>query len=88
MNRTRLNSQLTWLRAQPGDGIARFDHLNSVPRNRPPAHPTMGVPTRSLSPTPAWVWDPHRPGWRMTVTDPAATDLRPVQRGGHPHQAA
>lgn len=45
-----------------------------------PAHPTMGAPTRSLSPTPAWVGGPHRP---QNVPDPAVPVLRSVPGVGH-----
>lgn len=86
MTRSTRNRDTQFLRAKPGDGVARFDHLNSMTakRSRSPAHPTMGVPTRSLSPTPAWVWDPHRPGWRMNVPGSTYTDSPPrISGAGH-----
>ena len=89
MNRSTLARDIQFLRAKPGDGVARFDHLNSMTakRSKSPAHQPMGVPTRSLSPTPAWVWDPHRPGWRMNVPDPAVPVLRSVPGVGHTPEA-
>lgn len=72
MTRATLQRDTAWLRANPGLGVALFDILN----HRPTPHPT-GVPTT------AWVWDPQRDGWRMTVTLPC-DDLRPEQGSGHP----
>lgn len=84
-NPTRLASHIAWIRE--ADSIARFDHLNSVARNRPkpPATPPVLGPTPVPLPTPAWRWDPTRPGWRMTVTGSAQQEPpHPASGTGHP----
>jgi len=72
MTRSALAADLAWLRANPGNAIHLYDLIN-----QPAQPPRPGVPT--------WhhVWDPRRPGWRLTVTDPATTELRPGGGAGH-----
>lgn len=74
MTRSALARDIAWLRNNPGNAIHLYDLLNHRPTPPPGA------------PTPHHVWDPQRPGWRLIVTDPTATDLRPTRgRVGHPH---
>lgn len=91
MSRQRLARDIAALRRTPGQGVALFDHLNSMTakRSKPPATPPVLGPTPVPLPTPAWRWDPTRPGWRMTVTGSAQQEPpHPASGTGHPTPGA
>lgn len=89
MTRSTRTRDTQFLRAKPGDGVARFDHLNSMTakRSTSPAHQPIGVPSLVPLPTSAMWWDPDRPGWRLHVPDPAVPVLRSVPGVGHTPEA-
>lgn len=92
MTRSTLTRDTQFLKAKPGDGVARFDHLNSMTAKRSPKSPAphpIGVPQCGPLPIPLHWWDPDRPGWRMNVPGSTYTDSPPrISGAGHMGQVA